>query len=80
LTTDAIGERTEVLHGKQNVLRSELDFFSNSKEKIDTCMNYTRPPFAITIEPIRGAFVDAKKRGIKLRYHKITIINGLLSV
>jgi two-component system sensor histidine kinase VicK len=68
LTTDAIGQRTEVLHGKQNVLRSELEFFSNSKEKIDTCMNYTRPTLAITIEPIRGAFVDAKKRGIKLRY------------
>jgi two-component system, OmpR family, sensor histidine kinase VicK len=68
LTIDAIGEWTEVLHGKQNVLRSELEFFSNSKEKIDTCMNYTRPTLAITIEPIRAAFVDAKKRGIKLRY------------
>jgi signal transduction histidine kinase len=31
-------------------------------------MNYTRPPLAITIDPIRGAFVDTKKRGIKLRY------------
>src|SRR5919197_1404598 len=62
------GERTEVLYGEQNVIRSELQLFSNSKEKIDTCMNYTRPPLAITIEPIRGAFVNAKKRGIKLRY------------
>jgi signal transduction histidine kinase len=31
-------------------------------------MNYTRPPLAITIDPIRGAFNDAKKRGVKLRY------------
>jgi nitrogen-specific signal transduction histidine kinase len=31
-------------------------------------MNYTRPPLAITIDPIRGAFSDAKKRGVKLRY------------
>ena len=31
-------------------------------------MNYTRPPLAITIEPIRSAFIDAKKRGIKIRY------------
>ena len=31
-------------------------------------MDYTRPTLAITIDPIRGAFVDAKKRGIKLRY------------
>ena len=62
------GEPTEVLNGEQNVIRSELQLFSNSKKKIDTCMNYTRPPLAITIEPIRGAFVDAKKRGIKSRY------------
>src|SRR5919199_3205537 len=62
------GERTEVLYGEQNVIRSELQLFSNSKKKIDTCMNYTRPPLAITIDPIRSAFVDAKKRGIKLRY------------
>ena len=62
------GERTEVLYGEQNVIRSELELFSNSKKKIDTCMDYTRPPLAITIDPIRGAFTDAKKRGIKLRY------------
>ncbi|MGA7044591.1 MAG: hypothetical protein WBY71_13090, partial [Nitrososphaeraceae archaeon] len=31
-------------------------------------MNYTRPPLAITIEPIRSAFINAKKRGIKIRY------------
>jgi len=31
-------------------------------------MNYTRPTLAITIEPIKVAFNDAKERGIKLRY------------
>jgi signal transduction histidine kinase len=31
-------------------------------------MNYTRPALAITIEHIRNAFIDAKKRGVKLRY------------
>src|SRR5690242_21953879 len=31
-------------------------------------MNHTRPALAITIEPIRNAFIDAKKRGVKLRY------------
>jgi hypothetical protein len=68
LTTDAVGKRTEVLHGEQNVIKSELEFFSNSNTKIDTCMNYTRPTLAIAIEPIRGALINAKKRGIKLRY------------
>jgi K+-sensing histidine kinase KdpD len=31
-------------------------------------MNYTRPPLAILIEPIKNAFLDAKSRSIKLRY------------
>ncbi|MFL6453326.1 MAG: histidine kinase dimerization/phospho-acceptor domain-containing protein [Nitrososphaeraceae archaeon] len=31
-------------------------------------MNHTRPTLAITIEPIRVAFNDAKERGIKSRY------------
>jgi len=31
-------------------------------------MNYTRPPLAIEIGSIRDAFVDAKNRGIRLRY------------
>jgi two-component system sensor histidine kinase VicK len=56
------------LSGEQNVISIELQFFYNSKRQIDTCMNYTRPPLAITIEPVRSAFVDAKERGIKLRY------------
>ena len=66
--SDTISERTEVLHGKQNVIGAELQFFSDSDKKIDTCMNYTRPALAITIEPVRNAFIDAKKRGIELRY------------
>ena len=56
------------MHGEQNVIRIELKFFSNSGRKIDTCMNYTRPALAITTEPIRNAFIEAKKRGVKLRY------------
>ena len=31
-------------------------------------MNYTRPALAITIEPVRNAYIDAKKRAVKLRY------------
>jgi two-component system sensor histidine kinase VicK len=61
-------ENTKVLYGEQNVISIELQFFYNSKRQIDTCTNYTRPPLAITIEPVRSAFVDAKERGIKLRY------------
>ena len=31
-------------------------------------MNYTRPSLAVILEPIKKAFLDAKSRGVKLRY------------
>ena len=31
-------------------------------------MNYTRPQLAVVLDPIRNAFVDAKNRGVRLRY------------
>jgi two-component system sensor histidine kinase VicK len=61
-------ELTKVHYGTQNVLDTELQFLSNSTEKIDSCMNYTRPQLAIEIEQIKKAFIDAKKRGVRLRY------------
>jgi two-component system, OmpR family, sensor histidine kinase VicK len=48
-------------------------------------MNYTRPQLAIALDPIRNAFVDAKNRGVKLRYlteittENITYCKELLS-
>jgi two-component system, OmpR family, sensor histidine kinase VicK len=61
-------ERTEVFHGVDNVINAELQFFSNSKGRIDTCMNYTRPQLAIEITSIKKALVDAKSRGVHTRY------------
>jgi two-component system sensor histidine kinase VicK len=59
--------KTEIIHGVENVIDAELRcFFAN--RRIDTCMNYTRPPLAIEIEPIKKAFLDAKTRGVRLRY------------
>jgi len=56
------------LHGVDNVIDAELEFFANSKKGIDTCMNYTRPSLAVILEPIKKAFLYAKGRGVKLRY------------
>ena len=56
------------MHGVDNVIDAELEFFANSKKGIDTCMNYTRPSLAAILEPIKKAFLDAKGRGVKLRY------------
>ena len=64
---------TDVLYGVDNDIDVKLGFFANSKKRIDTCMNYTRPSFAVILEPIKEAFLDAKNRGVKLRY--LTEIN-----
>src|SRR3989442_15844463 len=60
--------RTEVLHGTQNVIDAEVLFFSKAQTRVDTYMNYTRPPLTIGLDPIRKAFVQSKDRGIFLRY------------
>jgi translation elongation factor EF-1beta len=56
------------LHGADRVINAEVEFFAHSKNKIDTCMNYTRPSLAVILEPIKKGFLDARGRGVKLRY------------
>ena len=65
---NGLADRTEVLYGTEKVISEELQFFSNTKRQIDTCMDQTRPSLAIGIESIKRAFVDANNRGVKLRY------------
>jgi hypothetical protein len=55
------------LYGIDNVTNAELQFFSKTRERIDTCMNYTRPPLAIEIETIKRAFLGAKKKKCKAK-------------
>jgi signal transduction histidine kinase len=61
-------ERTEVIHGSESVIGTELHFFSKAKTRIDTCMDSTRPALAVGIEPIRKSFATAKRNGVRLRY------------
>ena len=58
----------KVICGTTKVVQTEVRFFHKAKNKADTYMNYTRPPLAITFEPIKKAFLDAKRRGVHLRY------------
>ncbi len=66
--SDTISERTEVLHGEQNVVNTVLQFTSKAKSRIDACMDYTRPALAVEVEQLREAFLDAKRTGVRLRY------------
>jgi two-component system, OmpR family, sensor histidine kinase VicK len=61
-------ERTEVFRGKENVIDVVLHFTSRAKDKIDACIDNTRPLLAIEIKQLRKSFSDAKIRGVRLRY------------
>ena len=61
-------EGTQLLYGTNNVIDAELQFFSKTRRRIDNCMNYTRPRLAIEINTIKEAFLDAKRRNVRLRY------------
>ena len=77
---------TRLIYGVDNVINTELQFFSNARKTIDTCMNYTRPELAIVLEPIRKAFLDAKSRSVGLRYiteitkDNISYCKGLMTI
>ena len=45
-----------------------LQFLYKTDDKIDACVDYTRPSLAIDIVILKKAFLDAKRRGVKLRY------------
>ena len=64
---------TRIIFGKGNAINTEVGIFLNADTSIDTCMTYTRPSLAVSLKPIKDAFLAAKRRGIKLRY--ITEIN-----
>ncbi len=57
-----------MLHDEQNVVNTVLQFASKAKSRIDACVDYTRPSLAIGIEQLKKAFLDARNRGVKLRY------------
>jgi len=59
---------TKVIRGISKVVDTEVTFFSKATNNADTYMNYTRPPLAIGLGSIKKAFLDARNRGVRLRY------------
>lgn len=68
-----IKESTEIFYGIDTVMNTVLQFLYHTKGKIDACVDYTRPSLAIDIIILKRAFLDARKRGVRLRY--VTEIN-----
>jgi hypothetical protein len=60
-------EKTEVIDGSENVLNVAIEFASNTKTKIDVCLDHTRPSLAFENGPINKLFAGAKRRGVHFR-------------
>jgi signal transduction histidine kinase len=61
-------EKTKVSYGSNKVIDMALQFASNAKNKIDACVDHTRPSLIVEIKELKKAFHDARERGVKLRY------------
>ena len=61
-------EATRVFYGVETVVNTVLRFLSETNSKIDACIDQTRPSLVIDIAVLKEAFLDAKKRGVYLRY------------
>jgi two-component system sensor histidine kinase VicK len=61
-------EKTKILYGCEKVINALLQLASNTKSEIDACIDHTRPSLIVEIQQVKKALLDAKKRGVKLRY------------
>jgi two-component system, OmpR family, sensor histidine kinase VicK len=62
-------EKTEVLYGVDNATNALIRIASDANTTLYACIDSSGPPVDMKeIEPIRNAILDAKNRGVKLRY------------
>ena len=61
-------EDTRVFYGVETVINTVLRFLYETNNTIDACVDYTRPSLAIDIPELKEAFINTKKRGVKIRY------------
>ena len=67
-------QKTSIYYKPYHVINTVIEFIYKSSVRIDACVDYTRPSLIFEIAALKKAFVDAKNRGIKLRY--VTEITG----
>ena len=86
ITVNANGvKNTRVLQGPEKVIDIALQFTSHAENKIDACIDHTRPALIVELRELKKAFRDVKKRGIKLRYiteittENISFCKGVIS-
>ena len=59
---------TVVVYGSNKVIDRFVKIMKKTQRRIDVCVDNTRPLLAIEFKQIRDVFIDAKKRGVTIRY------------
>ena len=60
-------EKTEVIYGRENIIKRDLQAISTNKQTEDLCTDSKRLAAFLRIEPMRKAYYDLKQRGVKIR-------------
>jgi two-component system, OmpR family, sensor histidine kinase VicK len=61
-------EKTETVYGVENTVSVSLECFARVKERHDSCGDHTLPSVIVTTEPIKNAYRELLRRGIKTRF------------
>ena len=56
-------QKTSIYYNSYNVVNTVIEFGDKANNRIDACVNYSRPSLVIDIKALKKAFVDARKRG-----------------
>jgi two-component system sensor histidine kinase VicK len=67
-TGDEEQEFTRVYYGGETVMVIILQFLNKSNDIIYACVDQTRPSLTIDIALLKEAFLDAKRRGVKMLF------------
>jgi two-component system, OmpR family, sensor histidine kinase VicK len=61
-------EKTETVYGVENTVSVSLQCFAQVKERHDSCGDDTLPSVIVSTEPIKNAYRELLRRGIKTRF------------
>ena len=60
-------EKIQDIYGVENVISVSLNCFAQAKVSYDSCGDFTLPSVIMTTEPMRNAYLQLLKRGIRTR-------------
>jgi two-component system sensor histidine kinase VicK len=64
----SVEEKTETIYGVENNVSVSLECFARVKERHDSCGDDTLPSVIVTTEPIKNAYGELLRKGIKTRF------------